>query len=91
METVIAHLMNSLEVIYWKALKKETLSLWEGDRALAQVSQTGVPTLGDIQQSSRHGPGEMTPAGLGWAGGLDQVTSRGALGPLPFHEPFLLY
>lgn len=45
--TVIAHLMNSLEITYWEALKKEALLLWEGGWAMAQVSRRGI--LGDIQ------------------------------------------
>ena len=62
---------------------KETLSsLWRW-LTLAQASQRGweLFVLADIQKPAGHAPGKPALGHPAWAGGLDQMTSRGPFEP----------
>ena len=72
---------------------KETLCHYEGDQAVPQIAQggCGVSIVGDTQNSSGHGLGHPALGGSIWAGGLDQMTSRGPFQPQPFCDSLLLW
>lgn len=67
---------------------QETHLHCKGDQALAEAAQghCGLPTLKDIQKQSGHGPGKLVLSHPAWAGGLDQVASRGSFPLQPVCE-----
>jgi len=65
---------------------KKKLLCWEGDHILEEVAQRGcsISTLGDTQNPTGHGPGQLVVGDPAWSRGVGLDDLRGAFPPPPF-------